>query len=153
MNNSKKPPAAGSSAEPKAETTPRADVGYGKPPAHTRFKPGQSGNAKGRPPAVPSAAASIEQSLCKPVTIHIGGRRVKVSAFVAKIVQCAVRGERADLEFIRGLIRNVGLPPAEPEAAAEPVAGGVLVVPGETPHAYCLWEDLFDDEGQPRQWG
>ena len=25
------------------------DVGYGKPPASTRFKPGQSGNPKGRP--------------------------------------------------------------------------------------------------------
>ena len=25
------------------------EVGYGKPPQHTRFKPGQSGNARGRP--------------------------------------------------------------------------------------------------------
>ena len=25
------------------------DVGYGKPPKHSRFKPGQSGNPKGRP--------------------------------------------------------------------------------------------------------
>jgi hypothetical protein len=25
------------------------DVGYGKPPADTSFKPGQSGNPKGRP--------------------------------------------------------------------------------------------------------
>jgi hypothetical protein len=24
------------------------DVGYGKPPVHSRFKPGQSGNSKGR---------------------------------------------------------------------------------------------------------
>ena len=24
-------------------------IGYGKPPMHTRFKPGQSGNVKGRP--------------------------------------------------------------------------------------------------------
>ena len=26
------------------------DVGRCKPPAHSRFKPGQSGNTKGRPP-------------------------------------------------------------------------------------------------------
>ena len=25
------------------------EVGYGKPPKHTQFKPGQSGNRKGRP--------------------------------------------------------------------------------------------------------
>ena len=28
------------------------EVGYGKPPKHTRFKPGQSGNSKGRPKGV-----------------------------------------------------------------------------------------------------
>jgi hypothetical protein len=26
------------------------EVGYGKPPRHTRFKSGQSGNPRGRPP-------------------------------------------------------------------------------------------------------
>ena len=28
---------------------PKYEVGYGKPPAGTRFKPGQSGNPAGRP--------------------------------------------------------------------------------------------------------
>ena len=30
-------------------TTPQYEVGYGKPPCHTQFKPGRSGNPKGRP--------------------------------------------------------------------------------------------------------
>lgn len=29
-------------------------VGYGKPPLHTRFKPGQSGNPRGRPRRAPT---------------------------------------------------------------------------------------------------
>ena len=33
----------------KSKSRTSDDVGYGRPPKHTRFKPGQSGNPKGRP--------------------------------------------------------------------------------------------------------
>ena len=33
-------------------------VGYGKPPAHSRFTPGQSGNPKGRPKGARNRAAA-----------------------------------------------------------------------------------------------
>jgi Family of unknown function (DUF5681) len=35
------------------------EVGYGKPPKHTRFKPGVSANPKGRPRRKPLAASEI----------------------------------------------------------------------------------------------
>ena len=35
------------------------EVGYGKPPAHTRFRPGQSGNPKGRMKGSREAAKSL----------------------------------------------------------------------------------------------
>jgi hypothetical protein len=35
------------------------DVGYGKPPKTSRFKPGSSGNPKGRPRRKPTALAEI----------------------------------------------------------------------------------------------
>lgn len=35
----------------KPKTKKTDDVGYGKPPKRTQFKPGQSGNPKGRPRA------------------------------------------------------------------------------------------------------
>ena len=42
---------AGSIPEDKGRGSAKAgyEVGYGKPPQHSRFKPGQSGNPKGRP--------------------------------------------------------------------------------------------------------
>jgi hypothetical protein len=35
------------------------DVGYGKPPKHSRFKPGNNANPKGRPKRKPVAIADI----------------------------------------------------------------------------------------------
>jgi hypothetical protein len=36
-------------------------VGYGKPPRHTRFKPGHSGNRKGRPKGAESRKAIVKR--------------------------------------------------------------------------------------------
>ena len=35
--------------QPPSPTGGEYDVGYGRPPAHARFKPGKSGNPRGRP--------------------------------------------------------------------------------------------------------
>src|SRR6266511_2789790 len=42
-------------------TGPGYQVGYGRPPHHTRFKPGESGNPKGRPRRV--KARNIKKSI------------------------------------------------------------------------------------------
>jgi len=39
-----------STPRPPDHATTRGAVGYGKPPRHTRFQKGKSGNPKGRPP-------------------------------------------------------------------------------------------------------
>jgi hypothetical protein len=39
------------------------DVGYGKPPKHSRFKPGNNANPKGRPKRKPVAIADIIDSV------------------------------------------------------------------------------------------
>jgi hypothetical protein len=41
------------------------EVGYGKPPKHTRFKPGQSGNPKGRPKASKDFRSLLHRALFK----------------------------------------------------------------------------------------
>jgi Family of unknown function (DUF5681) len=38
-------------------------VGFGRPPAQTRFKPGQSGNPKGRPNAKTTVARVINETI------------------------------------------------------------------------------------------
>jgi len=49
-------------------------VGYGRPPKHSQFKPGTSGNASGRPKGRISFARLLEKQLDARMTATIGGR-------------------------------------------------------------------------------
>src|SRR5438105_8833365 len=55
------------------------EVGFGKPPRCTRFKPGQSGNPNGRPRGAKNFAVAIEQELVTRVTVTENGRRRRIS--------------------------------------------------------------------------
>jgi Family of unknown function (DUF5681)/Histidine kinase-, DNA gyrase B-, and HSP90-like ATPase len=51
-------------------------VGYGKPPRHTRFKKGQSGNLKGRPKGSQNLTTLLSEALNERVIVtENGGRR------------------------------------------------------------------------------
>ena len=66
------------------KTVPDSDpVGFRKPPQHTRFRKGRSGNPKGRPKGSPNFATALEQALSEQVTVNEGGRRYSVSKLVA----------------------------------------------------------------------
>jgi hypothetical protein len=46
-----------------------SSIGYGRPPMHTRFKPGQSGNVKGRPRGSKNLTTTMTKELNQKVTI------------------------------------------------------------------------------------
>jgi hypothetical protein len=54
-------------------------VGYGRPPEHSRFRPGQSGNPAGRPKGVRNLATDVRRTLKVPVKVNEGGRSRKIS--------------------------------------------------------------------------
>jgi Family of unknown function (DUF5681) len=71
-------------------------VGYGRPPVHSRFKPGRSGNPRGRPKGRPSKAALLGKMLNEKITIRQGDRVRKVSVYEAMFyvqVRNAVKGD------------------------------------------------------------
>ena len=74
-------------------------VGYGRPPKATRFKPGQSGNPKGRPKGSRNVRSELEDLFLGKVAVNDGGRRRSVSRLGAVFLtqwQRAVKGhERA----------------------------------------------------------
>jgi len=91
-------------------------VGYGKPPKHSRFQPGQSGNPNGRPKGKPTFAAALAKELQKPVVIVEHGRRKKLTKLEASARQLANKAAAGELRAIGWIFDlNRGQAPSEPE--------------------------------------
>jgi hypothetical protein len=78
-------------------------VGYGKPPRHTRFKPGQSGNPKGRPKGSKNFATILQQQLTKKITITVDGkpRRMTVQEVIARrLATDSMKGTTKAMELL-----------------------------------------------------
>jgi hypothetical protein len=72
------------------------DVGYGKPPRHTQFKPGQSGNSKGRPRSTRNFKTDLREELEAEVVVNEGGRTQTISrqkAMIKRTVEKALKGD------------------------------------------------------------
>jgi hypothetical protein len=71
-------------------------VGYKKPPRNTRFKPGQSGNLKGRPKKTKTVEEIIKKEMFTPVTIVEDGKRRKVCKLEAIVKQHSNKAASGD---------------------------------------------------------
>ncbi len=72
------------------------EVGYARPPKHTRFKKGLSGNPNGRPPKKPDFYTELRRVLDDTVTITIDGEQQQVTvqqALLLRLRDEALRGE------------------------------------------------------------
>src|SRR5713101_5247607 len=96
-------------------------VGPGRPPLHTRFKKGQSGNPGGR--SAKSLPVLLAQALNETVVVTIDGRRRKITKREAIVTQMVNKSASADLRATKMLIdmmkdveetAGVASPPAEP---------------------------------------
>jgi hypothetical protein len=98
------------------------EVGYGKPPRHTRFANGQSGNPRGRPRGAKNFTTLLEEALHEPVTVTENGGRRKVSKLQAIVTQLVNRSATADFRAIKILLDKLRdiereTEPASPETA------------------------------------
>jgi Family of unknown function (DUF5681) len=80
------------------------EVGYGKPPRHTRFKSGQSGNPRGRPPGAKNLSTLLTEALNEPVVIAEDGGRRKISKRQAIIKQLVNRSAKGDWRAVKLLL-------------------------------------------------
>ena len=87
-------------------------VGYGRPPDHTRFQQGKSGNPAGRPKKSRNAKTIIRRVLDSAVTVREGARTRTVSkleGIILRQVEAALKGDaKAALAALR-MMAQVGL--------------------------------------------
>ncbi len=88
MKDEKKPSAV--------ESTADYEVGYAKPPKHTRFQPGQSGNPRGRPKGTKNLRTDLMEELREKIVVREGDRPQKISkqrALLKSVVNRAIQGD------------------------------------------------------------
>ncbi|HML90851.1 DUF5681 domain-containing protein [Methyloceanibacter sp.] len=81
------------------------DVGYRKPPKHTQFKPGKSGNPKGRPKGRKNYTTIVREALAKKVAVSEGGRVREVSYAEAVLMALAAKALKGDVRAAESLLR------------------------------------------------
>ena len=108
------------------------EVGYGKPPHHTRFQSGQSGNPRGRPSGSKNLKTLLSEALNEPVIITENGRRRKITkreAIVREVVNYSARPDLRAVRIVFELLRDIEgqSEPASPETSAFTAAVEVVI--------------------------
>jgi hypothetical protein len=80
-------------------------VGYRRPPAHSRFKPGQSGNPRGRPTGVKSLSDIVRKIVGQKVTVTENGRTRRIPRLEAILLRAAGEASRGDARALRLLLQ------------------------------------------------
>jgi hypothetical protein len=94
-------------------------VARGRPPRHTQFKKGQSGNPSGRPKGGRNLWTETLEELLSPVTVRENGREIRVSRHrlvLKSLTAKAVGGDMKAMALFMDLFIKPGF--AGPAAAA-----------------------------------
>tara|TARA_B100000965_G_C19489162_1_gene712196 strand:+ start:117 stop:602 length:486 start_codon:yes stop_codon:yes gene_type:complete len=85
------------------------EVGYGKPPKHTQFRKGKSGNPRGRPKGSKNTATIMTELLARKVPVKQNGEIRNLSlreALLTKLAAKAMEGNTRDLIALFKLVEQ-----------------------------------------------
>ena len=97
-----------------AERSGDYELGYGKPPVSTRFKPGQSGNPKGRPRGSKGFNALMKRALSETIPVREDGQlrlmswyEVIIKSWIAQALKGDARSIERLLPFMQQLYPDI----------------------------------------------
>lgn len=116
-------------------------VGKGRPPLHTRFKPGQSGNPGGRP-RKPITYVELFSKVAAELTVGRGpnGERMEVSWMEAALRAQFLKAAKGDNAAFRNLIRDAKL------------AASVGDREMSSQEAFSYWLSTLPPDERAKQW-
>jgi hypothetical protein len=97
-------------------------VGYRNPPRQTRFKPGQSGNPKGRPKGTRSLSAQMHELLSQKMPVREGNSVKRITmrdALLRTTLKAALNGDHRARQDIFVAIRECELRESKMNAGAD----------------------------------
>jgi hypothetical protein len=77
------------------------EVGFGRPPRHTRFRKGQSGNPRGPKKGSRALKTDLDQALKARLTITVGGKKRKGTTQELAMFALAIKAATGDLRASR----------------------------------------------------
>ena len=91
------------------------EVGYRRPPKHSQFRPGRSGNPSGRPKRSPSFRSALlaELAAALPGKQH---QQTKLQAFIKTLVDAAIGGDARAQALLVSALSRVGDSPGTESA-------------------------------------
>jgi hypothetical protein len=109
-------------------------VGYRRPPQHSRFQKGKSGNPRGRPKGARNFVTEVQEALGEMMLVRQGGtarRLTRRSAVVLSLLDKALKGDVRAASLLIGIegraeASNAGLPDAAPSADEAEVLEGFV---------------------------
>ena len=93
------------------------EVGYGKPPQHAQFKPGRSGNPKGRAKGALNLKTDLTEELSERIRIREGTKERSVTkqrAMLKALLAKALKGDTRAIAVLLSLVAKL----VEPDAAS-----------------------------------
>lgn len=113
------------------------EIGYGKPPKKSQFKPGQSGNPKGRPKIPRDYFEDINEALGEEISMIENGKKKIITyrqAMIKQTINKAIRGdlpstkyllEKDDVGYRKKLKKEVCM--EEPDLSTEELAAEAVM--------------------------
>lgn len=102
------------------------EVGYKKPPKHTQFKPGQSGNPKGRPKGVKNLFTDLREELEAKILVteasqtqEVTKQRAMIKTLLAKALKGDARSAQVLITLTLGLEQSRAANTGDTELLAE----------------------------------
>ncbi len=83
------------------------EIGRGKPPQHSRWEKGRSGNPGGKKKGTLNLQSAFQDALLRPVTVTVEGEKKIVSVLEALVMRLLEAGLKGDLRAINSILDRI----------------------------------------------